>query len=167
MLATLVRDLQKAEESRLRRFFQSRFGCREIAADATQETFLRMLMAPPGGSIENPQAYLFRIARSIAHVVAASRRAETAFVDLAAVAEILLDDAPDPERVVDARQRMRRFAAIIGALPPRCREVFVLSRMHGLTNGEIAKRLGISRNMVEKHVIRALLACRAARAEIS
>ena len=68
---------------------------------------------------------------------------------------------------VDARQRLRAFAETIAALPPRCREAFVLSRFEGLANGEIAGRLGISRNMVEKHVMRALLACRATRSRLS
>lgn len=167
MLATLVRDLQRSEEGRLRRFFQRRFRCREEAADATQETFLRLMTAPSAGAIENPQAYLFRIARTVAYGSARRMRADQALFDRGATADGLLDDAPDAERIVDARQRLRMFAEVIGALPPRCREVFVLSRVEGLANGDIAVRLGISRNMVEKHVIRALLACRAARARLS
>ena len=35
-----------------------------------------------------------------------------------------------------------------------------MSRLDGLRNGEIAERLGISRNMVEKHIIKAMLHCR-------
>jgi DNA-directed RNA polymerase specialized sigma24 family protein len=45
--------------------------------------------------------------------------------------------------------------------------VFILSRLHGMANGEIAARLGISRNMVEKHIIKALIHCRNARVEIN
>ena len=65
-----------------------------------------------------------------------------------------------PERQVMARQELRRLAADIDALPPRCREVFLLVRIDGHSNGEVATRLGISRNMVEKHLIKALLHCR-------
>jgi RNA polymerase sigma-70 factor (ECF subfamily) len=36
-----------------------------------------------------------------------------------------------------------------------------MSRIDGLANAEIAVRLGISRNMVEKHIVRALVICRA------
>lgn len=66
MLGTLVHELQRSEESRLRRFFHRRFRNGADAADATQETFLRLLSAKPRNFIENPQAYLFRTARNIA-----------------------------------------------------------------------------------------------------
>lgn len=58
------------------------------------------------------------------------------------------------------------MARTIEGLPNRCQQVFILSRLHGLSNGAIADQLGISRNMVEKHIIRALLECRKMRAEI-
>lgn len=45
---------------------------------------------------------------------------------------------------------------IVNSLPERCREVFVLSRFHGLKNREIAERLHISLNTVERHIQRAL-----------
>jgi RNA polymerase sigma factor (sigma-70 family) len=41
-------------------------------------------------------------------------------------------------------------------LPPRCRDVFVLTEMHGYTMPEVAKVLGISKDSVEKHLRRAL-----------
>ena len=40
--------------------------------------------------------------------------------------------------------------------PPRCRDVFVLTEMHGYTMPEVAKVLGISKDSVEKHLRRAL-----------
>ncbi|MFC3691581.1 RNA polymerase sigma factor [Chenggangzhangella methanolivorans] len=166
MTGLLVRNLQRSEESRLRRFFQRRFRCREEAADATQETFLRMLSLGPETAIDNPQAYLFRVARSVAYAWSARRAADDLLFDRDAALD-LADDQPDAERAVDARQRLRAFSETIAALPPRCREAFVMSRFEGLANSEIALRLGISRNMVEKHVMRALLACRATRSRLS
>lgn len=166
MLTALVQNLHRSEEGRLRRFFFGRLHCREDAADATQETFLRLLTVPAHSRIEHPQAYLFRVARAVAYASVARKRTDGEVLDYAALFEDVVDDMPGPERIVDARQRLLRFAKVIEDLPPRCRQVFVLSRLNGLPNGEIATRLGISRNMVEKHVIRALLACRAAREEL-
>ena len=66
MIGILVDDLHRAEEGRLRRYFLRRLRNAADAADATQETFLRFLSAPQTTIIENPQAYLFQIAKSVA-----------------------------------------------------------------------------------------------------
>jgi RNA polymerase sigma-19 factor, ECF subfamily len=44
----------------------------------------------------------------------------------------------------------------VAELPPRCREVFELSRVHGLSYGEIARTLGISVKTVEAQMGKAL-----------
>jgi RNA polymerase sigma-70 factor (ECF subfamily) len=41
-------------------------------------------------------------------------------------------------------------------LPPRCREIFILSRFEGKDNGEIAEMLGISKRTVELQISNAL-----------
>jgi RNA polymerase sigma-70 factor (ECF subfamily) len=45
---------------------------------------------------------------------------------------------------------------VADSLPDRCREVFLMSRMDGMKNKEIAQALGISEKAVEKHITRAL-----------
>lgn len=45
---------------------------------------------------------------------------------------------------------------VIGQLPDRCREVFLLSRFTHLKNREIADKLQISTTAVEKHISKAL-----------
>ncbi|MDH4982422.1 sigma-70 family RNA polymerase sigma factor [Hyphomicrobium sp. D-2] len=166
MLGILVQDLHRSEEGRLLRFFQRRLRNAADAADATQETFLRFLTVPQKTVIENPQAYLFQIAKSVASRTTARYAADARlFLPDEAGAEQALD-APCQEQIVNGRQCLLLLAKAIEKLPNRCQEVFILSRLHGLPNGEIAMRLGISRNMVEKHIIKALIHCKQARAEI-
>ncbi|MEQ1405514.1 sigma-70 family RNA polymerase sigma factor [Neorhizobium sp. Rsf11] len=155
--------MQQTEEGRLRRFFLRRLRNREDAADATQETFLRLLTAAPKEDLRNPHAYLFQVAKSVAHGVTARLMRDSALFSEDLDQTQVADDAPSPERVVAARQQLALLIETILALPPKCRVVFVLSRLEGLSNGEIAEKLGVSRNMVEKHIIRALMACRQAR----
>lgn len=165
MNSASLQSLHDREESRILRFFQRRLKNREDAADATQETFLRMLTVPRSILIENPQAYLFQVARSVARVaIARSVREGELFAEESAGLGTA-DDAPGQERILAARQSLVLMAKAIAELPNRCQQVFILSRLHGLSNGEIAAELGISRNMVEKHIIRALLHCRKLRAE--
>jgi len=70
-------------------------------------------------------------------------------------------DAPGPDRHLLARRDLEALEAAITALPPKCRTVFLLSRIEGLSNAEVAKRCGISVKMVEKHLAKAIVACRA------
>jgi RNA polymerase sigma-70 factor (ECF subfamily) len=44
----------------------------------------------------------------------------------------------------------------IQKLPPRCREIFILSRFEGKDNGKIAEMLGISKRTVELQISNAL-----------
>ncbi len=166
MGAVLAGDLHRSEEGRLRRYFLRRLRNAAEAADATQETFLRMLSVPHTTIIENPQAYLFQVAKSVARVSSARLSADARLFLPAIEGMDHPDDAPSQERIVSGRQALITMAKAIEALPNRCQEVFILSRLHGMSNGEIARRLGISRNMVEKHIIKALIRCRRVQAEI-
>ena len=138
------------------------------AAEAAQETYLRLVKALGRTEIEQPRIFLFFVARNVALNLGARRRLErglfSSLTDLDP-AEVT-DEGARPEQQIIARQQLRLVAAAIDRLPPRCREVFLLSRLDGLANGEIALRLGISRNMVEKHVIKALLHCRRSRLDL-
>ncbi|PWK69821.1 sigma-70 family RNA polymerase sigma factor [Aminobacter sp. AP02] len=164
---TSIEELHRSEEGRLKRFFQRRLANREDVADAAQETFLRLMVVAPRTLIENPQAYLFQIARSVAQSTSKRFRTDPVLCGCDVADLELSDDAPDAERVVNGRQCLLLMAKAIEELPRRCQEVFILSRIHGMSNGEIAARLGISRNMVERHIIRALLQTRRMRGEIS
>src|SRR5262245_59730933 len=162
MLGTLVHELQRREEGRLRRFFQRRFRNGADAADATQETFLRLLAATPRGLIENPQAYLFQTARNIAfdHEQLSRRRAtvECPITDERAVLNVP-SDAPSPEAELIDRERLRRFAAALVGLPERPRTVLLRSRLEGWSYPAIAQHLGVSPNTVYNDMRMAMAHC--------
>lgn len=68
---------------------------------------------------------------------------------------------PGPERHWQAGRDLEALEAVVTTLPPKCRKVFLLSRIGGLSNAEVAQRCGISVKMVEKHLTKAIIACRA------
>lgn len=160
--------LYRHEGLKLRRLLARLLDNPADAADASQETYLRMVAALSRTSIEHPTALLFRIATNVALRMRNRQRLERGL--FSAKADLEWEEVADgyalPEREAIARQELRRLAQAIDALPPRCREVFLLSRIDGLPNGEIAARLGVTRNMVEKHIIRALLQCRRSRLDL-
>ena len=65
-----------------------------------------------------------------------------------------------------SRRSADRFSALAiksnasRALPPRCREVLVLRKHHGLSHHEIAEKLGISPHTVNAQITIAMLKCR-------
>ena len=67
-----------------------------------------------------------------------------------------LDFCPDVEMDFLYKELEAQIPVVLGSLPERSREVFLLSRREGLKNREIAERLAISTTAVEKHIRRAL-----------
>jgi len=145
-------------------FLCRRLGDREVAADLTQEALLRMLKYRDAPGIEDRRAMLFRIVHNL---VLEYRRARYRHH---AAQHVTLDDAgplrmdqPSVEVITDARQTLDRLLThTIAELPPKCRLAFMLNRFDGLTYPQVAARMRISVKMVEKHITRALAACRLA-----
>lgn len=129
--------------------------------DVVQETFAVLAGLDDFRAVLNPRAYAFATAFSI--VKAQMRRARivpiTGVDDIAEFAGV--DARPSPETEVSDREQLQQLAAAIAELPPRCRAAFVLHKVHGLAQREVARRLGVGEGTVEKHIQRGLLAVRA------
>lgn len=148
-------EIYQRHAADLRGFIASRLRCDETAADLTQEVFVR-LSAQDGAVLRNPLAFAYRIARNL--IVDHHREHVRRHEDAASQEP---DDMPSitpaPEEVAAVRQRLARIAAAMGDLPPQCRRAFVLNRFDGLSQVEVAQRMGISRQMAERHIAKALL----------
>lgn len=136
----------------------------DTAADLTQESLSRMMKYRDDASIGDRRLMLFRIANNLLAEFWRSRHRHhaDAHVSLAEVGALLADDQP-AEVIADARQALDLLLNhTIVRLPPKCRLAFMLSRFDGMSHAQVAARMGISVKMVEKHVARAMVACRAA-----
>lgn len=132
----------------------------EDIEDLIQETYVRIYALPDYQQIESPKALLFRIAHNLA--VERARRHKTQATDTVADLETLnvfSNEAP-PEEQTDARRRFESFCAAVERLPPLCRRVFVLRKVHKLSHAEISQVLGVSQSTIEKHVAKGLVRCR-------
>ena len=106
--------------------------------------------------IRHPQAYLFRIAHNLLHELYTGRRPES---DESLELDLLETDEPSPEElaVLAARREMVRRA--VEELPAKCRAALALHWQQGLTQAEIAERMNLSRQMVQKYLARGLAHC--------
>jgi RNA polymerase sigma-70 factor (ECF subfamily) len=91
------------------------------------------------------------------HGRAAQSRCSTNHCDIGDVT--LVSPQPSAERSILASQNLDLLLDVIEGLPPKCKQVFLMSRAHGMTYAEIAEHCGISVKMVEKQISRAVAAC--------
>lgn len=141
-------------------YLTRRLGSAGAARDVVHDTYLRLQGLDTVPEIANPRAYLFRVADNIAlDRLRADNRRGRYFVDTEPDAEPACG-TPSAEEALAQKQRVAILAEAIKELSPRQREVFLLHKFDGLSHAEIAKRLGLSKSMVEKHAMRALAHCR-------
>ncbi|WCM93472.1 sigma-70 family RNA polymerase sigma factor [Acidovorax sp. NCPPB 2350] len=155
LLAALVQHYDELVGS-----LRHRFGEECFPREIVNEVCVRLLERPVPQEVANPLAFLRTVARDLAidRHRARARRPETALEP-----EALESHAPraaarlsPPELALAAGQRQRALLAAIGGLPEACREVFILTKLYGMPQDEAARRLGISRGMVARHLARAL-----------
>ena len=120
--------------------------------DVVQESYARLTMLAEVGHIQSPKAYFFQTALSL--VLQEKRRAHVVPIDSYIEAGQIEREAPVPlqDRQLEAREELARVNEVIDGLPEKCREVFTLRKVYGLSQREIATRLGLSESTVEKHI---------------
>lgn len=134
---------------------------RDVAADLAQESYARVYAAErKGTAVRDPRALLYRTARNL--VTDHHRRETVRAVDDDAALEPDQHHGPtafEPDAILASQQGLAAMTATIDALPPRCREAFVLFKFDGLSYAEIARRMGISPRTVEMQLQIAMAAC--------
>ena len=158
--AWLAKDVLVHERA-LRRYLARFFHNLADVEDVLQETYARLLGLDPVASaaVHNWHAFLFTSARN----VALDRLRKNRVVSLDALAEMgrmdVLDQTPSVEERLNTRQELALLTDAIASLPDRCREALTLRKLYGLSQREIAQRLGIAESTVEKHVAYGVRLC--------
>jgi RNA polymerase sigma-70 factor (ECF subfamily) len=131
--------------------------------DVAQEAYLKAYSAEQDkGSIEHPKAFLFSIAKNIAlNELTRKSRQITDYIEecLPDMAQSL-HSSSTVEGEVEADRSIGLYCEAVASLPEKCRRVYLLRKVHGLSHKEISERLNISRSAVEKHLSFGALSCR-------
>jgi RNA polymerase sigma-70 factor (ECF subfamily) len=148
-----------SERPSLLRLARRIVGTEPAAEDVAQSLWLRIQKIDDHPPIENKRAYLYRLARNLAADHAkADRRRDALFVP-GELPSDAIDEAPSPVATLLDREALAQLSSAIAELSPRCREVLLLRRVDNLPTVEIARRLGISRQMVARYIAQAIAHC--------
>lgn len=127
--------------------------------DILQETFIRAYVAAKKTEIRHPRAFMLKTARNVAmnQLLSAENQRTRTIADFADSPVYLGTDTLESE--FESKERFLGFCRAVRALPVQCRRAFVLKKVYGMSQQEIAEYLGISESTVEKHVAKGLLLC--------
>lgn len=140
-------------------YFYRRIGNIQEAEDLTQETFVRLIRSEKFQKVDEANAFVFRVATNLLRDRArANFRQHAKLVPLEPEAvEPRLIEGIDPERVFIAREDLSQALAHLATLAERTQNIFILFRVEGMKQKDIAAAYGISVSAVEKHIMAATL----------
>lgn len=127
--------------------------------DVIQEAFVRVIEAKTVRKIRVTDSYLYRTTRNLAlNTLDKCEYKLTGTVGDMLSQSVLLE-SPSLEDQFESRQRFELFCGAVRQLPPKCQRVFILRRVYGLSQKDIAERMGISVKTVEVHLTKAIVRC--------
>ena len=132
--------------------------------DIVQETYVRVCQFEQVGNIRHPRSFLYRTARNLAldHIKRSEARTT---VGLPGDDEEHGGEGDGSQASLDvydqlaAKQEFEIFCEAVQELPLQCRRVFVMRKVYGYSQKEIAQALEIGESTVEKHIAYGIKRC--------
>lgn len=165
----LIERIQKGDRSAFRQLFDqqskalfyyaAKFVDDETARDIVQEIFYTIWKNRDIKINTSLKSYLYQMIRNKSLQTLEKQVIRKNYSDYRAIElkreEIEYHDS-NPLRSVLVKELQKDYELALKKLPPKCAEVFRLSRYEDMKNNEIAEKLGISVKAVEKHISKAL-----------
>ena len=134
-------------------------GCAELAADISQDTFIRLLTNKNNArAIENkPRALLTHIAKGL--VIDHWRRKDIEQAYLSAISHAAEHEVVGPEHKHIVIETLMRLDKALSQLPTLTRKIFLLAQLDGYKYKDIAQQFDIAEITVKRHMKKAFIAC--------
>jgi RNA polymerase sigma factor (sigma-70 family) len=120
--------------------------------DVIQEMYAKLAALETTDNIRSPRQYAARTAYSII----ANQRRRSRVVPISSVGDLdelgLFSPDASPESQLEIRDELQELQTALAELPERCRQAFLMRRAEGLSQKEVAARLGVSEKSVEKYM---------------
>lgn len=153
--AWFAREILPLEEALLR-YLARMWPHRDEIQDLRQEIYIRVYEAAAKARPLAPKSFMFTIARNL--MADRIRRGRVVSIEATADFESLnvLVDEISPEQRESARQELSALARALDCLPPQCRKVVWMRKVEGLSQKQVAERLGITESAVEKQITKGI-----------
>jgi RNA polymerase sigma-70 factor (ECF subfamily) len=139
--------------------FVSRIVKKEDIDDIVQETFVKSYEANLKQEIKYARSYMLKTAKHLAlnHIAKWDNKYNDSLEDFAEP-PVQLNSA-NLESVFESKERFLQFCRATEQLSSSVRKSFILKKVYGLSQKEIAQYLNLSESTVEKHIAKGLLSC--------
>ena len=143
----------------LMRFASRYFKRPQEIEDVVQEAFVKVIEAQRKRDIDSPRAYLYRTTRNLAlsQLDKSAYKLTDTLGDLLPESELM--HTATLEQQFESQQRFELFCRAIRQLPVKCQRVYILRRVYGYSQREIAERMDVSIKTVEAHLTKAITRC--------
>ena len=140
----------------LRKYLRRFYSNRQDIEDAMQEGFLKSFEIEKKQKIDNPSAYLFMTVKNFACRDLKKRsKIKTNGIEEIELSNLTIDRKA-VEKSLEVRQSLSLFCQAADTLPEQCRKAFLLRKIYGFSQKEIAGMMDISVSTVEKHLAKGL-----------
>ena len=140
----------------LRRYLRRFYNNRQDIEDAMQEGFLKSFEIEKKQKITSPAAYLFMTIRNFAcRDLRKKSRLKVLQIEESDLPNLIID-RKTIETSLEVRQSLGLFCDAANQLPDQCRKAFLLRKVYGCSQKEIAEMMKISVSTVEKHLAKGL-----------
>jgi len=153
----IFQQLFTAEYNKLCRYALSYMQDEHAAEDVVQDTFIR-IWETKQDLIGSPDIRFYLVTAVRNNCISALRKLKSSSVQY-------MEQAPEPEpepflTATQHREELaakgQKLAAALDLLPPKCKEIFLLVKMHGMSYKKVAESLDISVKTVENQMGKAL-----------
>jgi RNA polymerase sigma factor (sigma-70 family) len=146
-------------DSQLKAYLRGSFPSVRDVDDVVQESYLHLWRRQLTAPIRSAKSFLFKIARNLA-IDSLRHTRRSPYNGVADLAQLdVLDPKPHAADAACTHDEIECLLDAIESLPPRCREIVILRKLHGLSQKEIAARLGIAERTVEVQGTKGLDRC--------
>jgi RNA polymerase sigma factor (sigma-70 family) len=154
-----LRDCLAANYAHLHRRLLRYLGCADQASDCLHDAWLRLGETSVSAAVQNPEAYVYRVACNVA---IDRLRGERALLNIGGIdgeLDQIADHAPGPDMVAEARSELEAMARALQRLPRLHSAILMALRVDEIPRQEVADRYGLSLRTVDTALRRALECC--------